>query len=146
MAESQRLELWMPCGNGRFQVCCLTIRLTLHVVNRVGVEPTSPKLVAIQPSAHCHQCYLPICFPLCVIGKLVNLYGNLYSALSFISAIQPNDTLPNTWFHSYAISELISDALIGGDGAGNETWTRTVSLPQDFKSWVSANSTIPAYV
>ena len=37
--------------------------LTLHMVNRVGVEPTSPKLVAIQPSAHCHQCYLFILVP-----------------------------------------------------------------------------------
>lgn len=58
--------------------------------------------------------------------------GNLYSALPFISAIRPDDTLPNTWFHSYAISELISDVLIGGDGAGDETRTRTVSPPRDF--------------
>lgn len=71
--------------------------------------------------------------------------GNLCSALPFISAVLPDDTLPNTWFHSYAISEPISDVLIGGDGAGSGTWTRTGLLPTDFKSVLSADSNIPAY-
>ena len=91
---------------GSFQDCCLTIRLTLH---------------RCFPPYRCRKTYTnKIC------------YGNLYSALSFISAVLPDDTLPNTWFHSYAISELISDVLIGGDGAGDETRTRTVSPPRDF--------------
>ena len=73
---------------GSFQDCCLTIRLTLH---------------RCFPPYRCRKTYTnKIC------------YGNLYSALSFISAIRPDDTFPNTWFHSYAISELISDVLIGG--------------------------------
>lgn len=71
--------------------------------------------------------------------------GNLYSALPFISAIRPDDTLPNTWFHSYAISELISDVLIGGDGVGSGTWTHTGLLPTDFKSVLSTDSNIPTY-
>lgn len=87
-------------------------------MNKAGIEPTS---------AGFPRTCLTTALPLCYLFK-----RNLYSALPFISAIRPDDTLPNTWFHSYAISELISDVLIGGDGAGDETRTRTVSPPRDF--------------
>lgn len=100
-------------------------------MNKAGIEPTS---------AGFPRTCLTTALPLCYLFK-----RNLYSALPFISAIRPDDTLPNTWFHSYAISELISDVLIGGDGVGSGTWTHTGLLPTDFKSVLSADSNIPTY-